>query len=48
MSIEMYGCEPTFELLVKPTLKHVCMRWHQIEKEGWSLLSSMYAFFYLN
>ena len=48
MSIEMYGWEPTFELLVKPILKHVCMRWHQTEKEGWSLLSSMCAAVFLN
>ena len=43
MSIEMYGWEPTFELLVKPILKHICMRWHQSEIEGWSLLSSKCA-----
>ena len=39
----MYGWEPSFESLVKPILKHVCMSWHQIEKEVWSLLSSMHA-----
>ena len=43
MCIEMYGWEQTLELPFKHTLKQVCMRWHQIEKEGWSLLSSKCA-----
>ena len=47
MSIEINGWEPTFELLVKPILKHECMRWHQTEKEGWSLLSSKCALVFL-
>ena len=43
MSIELNGRELTFDLLVKPMLKHVCMMWHLIEEEGLSLLYSMCA-----
>ena len=43
MSIEMYGWEPTFELLGKPIPKQVSSGWHLKQIEEWLLLSSMCA-----
>ena len=40
---EMYGCEPTFELLGKPIPKQVSSGWHFKQIEEWLLLSSMCA-----
>ena len=39
--IEMYGWEPTFKSLGKPTPKLVCLGWHLKQIEEWLLLSSM-------